>query len=91
MSMSFFPLSPLRRRFWGEFFGRAIQNAREKRGRSVEEAAQLAGMEAFEWAAIEAGQVPVSPGRIHALAVGLDLADVEICSLILFCREAWSR
>ena len=57
--------SAIRRRVWGQMFGRLIQGARETGGRSIEETARLAGMEVSEWEAIEAGYVPTDTGRLR--------------------------
>ena len=52
------PFAVAQRRLWGQFFGDMIREARQERGRSIEEAARLAGMEVAAWKAVEAGQVP---------------------------------
>ena len=45
-----------RRQVWGQIFGEFIRGIRERDGHSAEEAAQLAGMKASEWEAVEAGR-----------------------------------
>lgn len=40
---------------WARMFGRFIQSAREKAGLSVENAAELAGMDPRNWLATESG------------------------------------
>jgi hypothetical protein len=45
-------LHRIQRQDWGRLFGRLIRTGREKRGRSVEEVASLAGMEISEWPAM---------------------------------------
>lgn len=42
------------RRFWTSNFASGIENARIAAGRSIDEAARLAGMELSEWLAMEA-------------------------------------
>jgi hypothetical protein len=66
-----------------------IQNARELCGRSLEETAQLAGMEITEWLAIEAGQVPSGTTWLRSMADALALSYDQISSMVLLCREAW--
>ena len=66
-----FPL--IRRQAWGRLFGTCIEKAREAGGRSVEEAAHLAGMEACQWAAIEDGYVP-DPAQLRPMAGALEFA-----------------
>jgi transcriptional regulator with XRE-family HTH domain len=83
---------PLTRRLvWGRLFGSCIENVREAGGRSVEEAAHLAGMEASEWAAIEAGHVPGSTARLRSMAGALELGYEKIASLAGLCRGAWEQ
>jgi transcriptional regulator with XRE-family HTH domain len=84
-------LSAIRRRTWGELFGQFIQSSREKKCRSVEEAARLAGMETSRWEAIEAGQVPTTLEQLHSIAAALDMDGAEMRTLVVFCREAWGR
>ena len=55
MSMTFNVSNDLRitcRQAWGQLFGSCIEKTREAGGRSIEQAAHLAGMEASQWAAI---------------------------------------
>jgi|BarGraIncu00222A_1022003.scaffolds.fasta_scaffold73316_1 transcriptional regulator with XRE-family HTH domain len=83
---------PLTRRLvWGRLFGSCIENVRETGGRSVEEAAHLAGMEASEWAAIEAGYVPESTARLRSMAGALELGYEKIAGLACLCRGAWEQ
>ena len=81
--------SAIRRRVWGQMFGRLIQGARETGGRSIQETAQLAGMEVSEWEAIEAGYVPTDSGRLRSMAGALEMDWNRMASLALFCRQAW--
>jgi transcriptional regulator with XRE-family HTH domain len=77
------------RRFWAGIFAKAIRHNRQARGLSVEDAAQLAGMEASEWAAIEAGSVPQTTAQLHALAGTLEIGYDRLLNLVLLCRDAW--
>ena len=54
-------LDSVRRLVWGRLFGQCVEKTRQAAGRSVAEAAHLAGMEASEWSAVEAGFVPIQP------------------------------
>lgn len=88
-SMSPSRFAAIRRRVWGQMFGRLIQGARETGGRSMEETARLAGMEVSEWEAIEAGYVPTDTGRLRAMAGALEMSWEQMAQLALFCRQAW--
>ena len=79
----------IRRRFWAGIFAKAILHTRQECGLSVEEAAQLAGMEASEWAAIEAGSVPQTTAQLHAMAGTLEISYERLVNLVLLCRDAW--
>ena len=64
---------PSAARLWGQLFGSLLREAREERGRSVEEAAEAAGMRAAEWEAVEAGQVPETWEKARRMADGLGI------------------
>jgi len=81
--------TPFRRKAWSQLFGSLIREAREERGRSVEEAAEAAGMSTSEWEAVEAGQVPETWEKVRRMADGLGIDRSWIVPLVLFCREAW--
>ena len=76
--------------FSARMFGAFIESAREKAGRSIEQAAMLAGISATQWTAIEAGnQLPSTRSGLRALA---DAAGIEwdtMASIVLLCRQAW--
>ena len=57
-------LGPVRRLVWARLFGQCVGKTREAAGRSVEEAARLAGMETSQWAAVEAGYELLSSTNI---------------------------
>jgi Helix-turn-helix domain len=59
-------------------------------GRSVEEAARLAGMEASEWASVEAGFVP-DPAKLRPMADALELRYDRIATMAVLCRDAWEQ
>ena len=57
------------RRTWTKLFGAGIENARNAAGRSVEEAACLAGMKLYQWMALEAGRwLPQTAQQLWAIA-----------------------
>ena len=77
-------LDSVRRLVWGRLFGQCVEKTRQAAGRSVAEAAHLAGMEASEWSAVEAGFVP-DPAKLRpmadALALRYDRIATHGCSL----------
>jgi 2-keto-3-deoxy-galactonokinase len=83
-------LRPVRRLVWGRLFGQCVEKTREAAGRSVGEAACLAGMEASEWAAVEAGYVP-DPAKLRPMAAALELGYDKIATMAVLCREAWEQ
>ncbi len=83
-------LDTVRRLVWGWLFGQCIGKTREAAGRSVEEAAQLAGMEASEWASVEAGFVP-DPAWLRPMADALELGYDRIATMAVLCRDAWEQ
>ena len=84
-------LAAVRRQAWGEIFGAFIQSARKNQGGSLEDTAQLAGMETSEWAAIEAGYVPLDMAMLRPMAAALEISYDEISLLAVFCRGAWEE
>ncbi len=93
MSMMFYgqdDLDPVRRLVWGRLFGQCIGKTREAAGRSVEQAASLAGMEVSQWAAIECGYVP-DPARLRPMADALSLGYDKIALLAMLCRDGWEQ
>jgi len=77
-----------RQLFWGRTFGLFINESRDKTGRSVEEAALLAGMEARSWRAMEAGIAP-DHEQLHPVADALELGYDVVEMLAVFCEYAW--
>ena len=75
---------------WGRFFGKFIESGREKAGLSIEQAAELAGMEAGRWSAIEAGSwLPRTREQFRAMADALGIEWALMTRIILLCRQAW--
>jgi len=93
MSMTFYgqdDLRPVRRLVWERLFGQCVGRTREAAGRSVEEAARLAGMATSQWAAIEAGYVP-EPAQLRPMADALELGYDKIAMLAALCRDGWEQ
>jgi transcriptional regulator with XRE-family HTH domain len=74
---------------WGRIFGSSIENGRDKKAFSVEEAAGLAGMEPSAWIAVEAGRVPETAEQLHSMACALGFTNARLETLVLLCRGAW--
>jgi hypothetical protein len=83
-------LGSVRRLVWGRLFGQCVGKTREAAGRSVAEAACLAGMEASEWSAVEAGFVP-DPSKLRPMADALELRYDRIATMAVLCRDAWEQ
>jgi len=93
MSMNYFnedSLCQVRRMAWGRLFGTCIEETRIASDRSVDEAAHLAGMEASEWLAIEAGRVP-DAAHLHPMSDALGLGFEKIALLAFICQGAWEQ
>jgi hypothetical protein len=88
-SLSSSRLHDLRRQTWGQLFGTMIMGTREAAGRSVEEAAHLAGMETSEWMAIEDGFVPQDGSRLQAMAAAMEIRYDQMAVAAFLCRDAW--
>jgi hypothetical protein len=67
-----------------------VQNRREAIGRPVEEAADLAGMESSEWAAIEAGHIPADPDRLLSMAAALKIRFDQMMLMVCLFQGAWA-
>lgn len=95
MSMLFAPLPPTSdseyfRGAWSRFFGKFIESGREKAGLSIEQAATLAGMDAEEWTAIEAGAtLPTTRQQFRSIADALNIEWITMTKIVLMCRQAW--
>lgn len=79
------------RRAWGQLFGQLIQGVREEQGRSLEDAARLAGMTASEWEAIEGGKVPSTREQLVSMAEALEIGWEWMAAIAVLCRQAWGR
>jgi transcriptional regulator with XRE-family HTH domain len=82
--------SSVSRRAWCQLFGSMVEDRREAIGRSVEDAARLAGMESSEWAAIEAGHIPADPARLRSMAAALEVRFDHMALLVYLCQGAWA-
>jgi hypothetical protein len=70
-------------------FGIMIQDVREFTARSVEEAAQLAGMEPSEWAALEDGDIVVDPAWLRPMADALGIRFDQMQTMVHLCQFVW--
>lgn len=78
------------RGFWTRMFASGIEHARIAAGRSVEEAASLAGMKLYQWMALEAGRwLPQTGEQLWAIAGAVDVSDERMANFALFCWSAW--
>jgi transcriptional regulator with XRE-family HTH domain len=78
------------RRFYAGIFASGIENARNATGRSIPEAARLAGMQLSEWMALESGAwLPQSSEQLRAIAGALDMDYDRLASFTLLCWSAW--
>jgi transcriptional regulator with XRE-family HTH domain len=74
---------------WRQLFGSMVQDMRESAGRSVEETARLAGMEASEWMAVEAGYISANPDWLRPMADSLEIRFEQLAPLVYICQGAW--
>lgn len=96
MSMMYAPLpsSPITddlRCSWARLFGKFVEGAREKTGRSIEEAASRIGMTVEDWKEVEAGLLlPNTREQVYVLADALDIEWSAMVEIVQLCRGAWS-
>jgi Helix-turn-helix domain len=69
--------------------GIMIQDVREFTAHSVEEAAQLAGMEPSEWAALEDGDIVVDPAWLRPMADALGIRYDRMQAMVHLCQFVW--
>jgi len=79
------------RNIWRQLFGSMVQDMREAAGRSVEDAAHLAGMEASEWMAVEAGYITADPAWLRPMADSLGIRFDQLAPLVTICQGAWQE
>ena len=95
MSMLFAPLpstadSEYFQGFWSRMFGAFMASAREKTGRSIEQTANLAGMDAEQWSAVEAGAwLPETRQQFRSIAAALNIEWSLMVSVVQMCSQAW--
>jgi len=78
------------RRFWTGIFASGIENLRMAAGRSINEAACLAGMELSQWLALEAGAwLPKTPAQLRAIAGALEMDYNRLAGFVRLCWSAW--
>ena len=75
---------------WARVFGRFIKCGREKAGLSVENAAELAGMDARNWLAMETGAwLPTTRQQLQFIAAALDIDWPTMTRIVAMCSQAW--
>jgi hypothetical protein len=74
---------------WPRLFGIMIHDVREFMARSVEDAAQLAGMEPLQWSAVEDGDIMVDPAWLRPMADALGIRFDQMQTMIHLCQFAW--
>lgn len=74
---------------WRRLFGIMIQDVREFTAHSVEEAAQLAGMQTSEWAALEDGDIVVDPDWLRPMADALGIRFDQMENMVHICQFVW--
>ena len=75
---------------WSRMFGSFMQSAREKAGLSVENAAELAGMDARNWLAMETGVwLPATRQQLQLISAALDIDWATMTKIVAMCRQAW--
>jgi transcriptional regulator with XRE-family HTH domain len=75
---------------WSRIFGSFMASGREKAGLSVEQAADLTGIEAQMWSAMEAGDwLPETRQQFHLIAAALDIEWTLMVSVVQMCSQAW--
>jgi transcriptional regulator with XRE-family HTH domain len=80
-----------RRQSWGRLFATAITESRNHAGLSIDQAAEAAGMEASEWAAIEQGQAPEDQDKVLVMADAIHVPHEQIALWAFICQGAWQR
>lgn len=76
--------------FWARMFGQFIQSAREKAGLSVENAAELAGLDPRNWLATESGAwLPTTRQQLQFMAAALDIDWPAMARIVALCGQAW--
>jgi len=74
---------------WRRLFGIMIQDVRVFMARSVEEAAQLAGMTPSQWAALEDGDIVVDPAWLRPMADALGIGFDQMQTMVHLCQFTW--
>jgi len=85
------PFRNRQRDIWRRLFGSMIEECRCLAGRSLAEAAHLAGMESSEWEAVELGYIPADPNRLRAMAAALGIRYDQMAMMVHLCQGAWAE
>jgi len=75
---------------WARLFGSFMASGREKAALSVEKAAEMTGIGAQRWSAMEAGDwLPETRQQFHLIAAALDIEWSLMVSIVRMCSQAW--
>lgn len=77
--------------WYASALGRFVQQRRTDMGMTVAEAAELSGMELFQWAALEAGWIPSDRDLLYSVAATLEVIDAQITLLASIARHNQPR
>ena len=76
------------RQWYATMLARYSKQRRAELGLTVEQAAELAGMQVCEWAAMEDGWIPAEKSTIRAIAETLCVHWSDLDLMLLFARSA---
>lgn len=86
------PATDLERHYWALLFGGCIQRIRISSDRSIEQLAQLAGMESSEWMALEDGTLlPQTEQELRTIAAALEVSFLKLANLTIMCIKGWGK
>lgn len=75
---------------WARMFGSFMASGREKASLSVEQVAELTGIEAAQWSAMEAGDwLPENRQQFRSIAAALNIEWPLMVSVVQLCSQAW--
>lgn len=76
------------RQWYANLLARYSKKRRAELGLTVEDAAELAGMQVSEWAAMEDGWLPSERSMVRAIAGTLCVHWADLDMMLLFARRA---
>jgi hypothetical protein len=90
-SISAEEVTMIERQAMGRMFGHGIEEMRKSTGLSIDEAAVAAGMNASEWLAVEAGEVPADWECMRTMGAAINLRPEQIALYAFICKGAWQQ